>query len=207
MNESDLDKKLKLQSRAFVLVLEKPNSMRNETWVDFLDKVLYVLKMRYWLCLHDSDFNSDGEKERPHVHLVLDYGATCRVERILNLLDEKIGYHSFVLNDEGEWIINPAIGIDVCHNRLGAIRYLMHLDETDEGKSKYPVNRVKTNSPEELRRAVACSAFGVDFKYLWEVCVYCNCNIISIIEELGLEVYQRYRQIVRDICAGLRGQF
>lgn len=74
-----------------------------------------------WICspLHEFDVNPDGEKKKPHYHLLLIFGGVKSFEQVQELTNR----------------LNAPIP-QRCHSAKGAVRYMLHLDNPE--KYQYP---------------------------------------------------------------------
>lgn len=95
--------------------------------------------------LHDQDLNAEGEKKKPHYHVVFDWGsgATTSGTRAIECFDIIGG----VYPDPEK---NRKLFLESCKVKkvISAQRYLCHLDEHDPNKVRYDVNLVKSGHQE-----------------------------------------------------------
>ena len=80
-----------------------------------------------WVCspLHEFDINPDGEKKKPHYHLLLVFGGLKSFEQIKQITDR----------------LNAPIP-QRCHSAKGAVRYMLHLDNPE--KYQYPRSELQS---------------------------------------------------------------
>lgn len=89
--------------------------------------------------LHDKDLNAEGDKKKPHYHVILDFGAghTQSGDGAIEIFDIIGGVYPDPKKDRKKFL-------EACKVKKieSAWRYLCHLDEHDPAKVQYDVSEV-----------------------------------------------------------------
>ena len=131
------EKKNKATYKFWCIVINLPkekselfNSLNLTT--DILKKLIdYYKGCKCYLIMHDKDTNEDGELKTPHIHCVLALENRRSKENILNDISTSL---KIPLN---------CVSADDCKFIQGAVRYLIHYDNSD--KYQYSLEDIKTN--------------------------------------------------------------
>jgi len=125
----DLDKRSKTHFLVFNLPHDADYSISayKTKIIDFFKSYTF----RYYLIVHHDEINEDGEKEREHIHALIELSSVKRGSTLLNDLEK------------GLQVKNETISVAVPLNMTKCLRYLTHLD--DPSKKRYEKTAVFTN--------------------------------------------------------------
>lgn len=157
----------------FELVINKLNAFLN----NYLCNYAYIL--------HDSDYNKEGVKKTPHIHLLMFNTQRKRLSTIINEISDFIGISAL------------AITIDKIVSLEGSIQYLIHKNDIE--KWQYDIKQIKTNiDSKELELLLNSENGALTFDRLFRIIRHSK-NKTEVIEKIGLSYYRMYRAIICDI--------
>lgn len=93
-----------------------------------IDRCKEIAK-HYYIILHDSDSDENGEQKKAHYHILMNFGSPQQIKTVFNKFPE------FTEIKENS--------IELIRNGYGYKRYLCHLDNPE--KHQYSVDLVETN--------------------------------------------------------------
>lgn len=122
------------RTRGWTIVLYPDSAPEN--WRDILDS--YYIE---WVesPLHDSDLNADGEKKKPHWHILLLFSGVKDIAQIVELVAP----------------LNCPIPQKV-HNQKSLVRYMAHLDNPE--KSQYDISDIKAHGGVDIQELLKPSS-------------------------------------------------
>lgn len=127
-----------------------------------------------------------------HYHIVLN--AKDVKKRLATHLNDLVSFFDFD-NANG-------VEIDKYKTLSGALQYLTHQNQKE--KTQHKVEEINHNfDVGEFATYMTCDNDVLSFERVYSVCLSAH-NIIEVIRELGLSVYQRYRATIWDILDYLR---
>jgi hypothetical protein len=173
-----LAQKVWTSSKVRIVVTYNGESQKPASYGD-MKNFLNQLGLQYWAILHDSDVDDNGILKKPHWHIVLSMPRGKRLKTLLN--DIKNG---LTLDD-----INQ-VSIRDCVTLNGAVRYLIHLDDSD--KYQYSSDLVLTNDLSTFNAFTHTYNNGsVDSKSLIQLLVNSN-TLLDVCNSLGFTVFNQY---------------
>lgn len=155
----------------------------SDKFIETIQAYCQVANAQYYSILHDRDINANGEVKRKHYHLILVHKSRIDKSTLIKRIAERLG------------ITPNCISCDAVYTLNGAIRYLMHMDDSD--KASYLPFEVSTNNETIFNLAINNQCDNVDINYLIQLCR--DLPKLKVMEVLGLEVYQRWRNTISDI--------
>lgn len=149
---------------------------------------------RLWTFIgHDKDIDDDGELKFRHIHalIVLKEGQKPRLSTSLNRLATHLGIDSV------------DIDIEKAENIASCIRYCLHKGYPT--KYQYSLEDLKTNLTEdEIAPYLDIEDKSFTASYLINLVQICNCSTITILKQIGLKNYIRYRNVIMDIIREIK---
>lgn len=145
--------------------------------------------------LHDKDTYEDGTLKGKHIHLFLDYGMNANKR------------HSAVVNEMTallkDYVIDrDAISVCLCGSKLidKKLNYLTHSNKEDIEKGKYRYEKTDiVASPKYSDKIFAKELSDNALKVIVEL-LENGADTITIINEIGMEAYNKYRWTISDIA-------
>lgn len=154
-------------------------------YLNALDLWLSENTENYAYAVHDLDTLEDGTPKTPHVHVWAKLNACTRLGTTLNKVADALN------------IDTAPITIEKASSMEGSIQYMVHKNNPD--KYQYHKSVIRCSFPEkELDGILEADAGCLSLTHLVSVCASSR-NLVQVIEALGLGVYQRNRNVVRDI--------
>lgn len=147
---------------------------------DFTDYVDY-----FALICHDRDFNESGEQKHKHIHLVCELYSPRSKKTILKLISDILG------------ISESRISIRVAKSRIYANQYLLH--QNDIEKTQYDYKDVYTNNKNKFTCYLRQEPFSDIITAKNIIAMAQHLSLIEIINEIGLQNYNKYRNTIKDI--------
>lgn len=116
----------KTTSRSYGLII--PKDWGN---VDLILERAKEISKYYYIILHNSDCDENGELKKEHFHILMTFGAPLQLNTVFNKFNdlEKLQTNSF----------------EIIRNIHGSKRYLVHIDNPE--KFQYNADLVSTNDP------------------------------------------------------------
>lgn len=179
------------------IIFGRQNSPLKEDFNVYYEKLYAWCKInaRLWAFIgHDKDTNEDGTPKFRHIHalIVLKEGVKPRLSTSLNRLSEVVGI--------------PTIDIDIekADNINSCIRYCIHRGYPL--KWQYTTEELQTNlTKEELDEFLNTEEKAFTGNYLINLIVICNYSVVTILKQIGLQNYCKYRNVIKDIIQELNG--
>lgn len=142
---------------------------------------------RYYLILHDKDYDSNGDLIRPHLHLVLSGIKRWRVKQLLNVLSDVL-----ICRLEN-------IQISEVQNLTASIQYLIHKNDSD--KFQYSYESIKTNDNDNLVPILneTIKSCTITTQRLMDMILKEGINRLELINTLGIGTYQHYRPLINEL--------
>ena len=169
---------------------------------DYLDKIEATGINAIISPLHNADFNADGTAKKLHRHLVLTFDSVKTAEQVHKWFGELFGvviteeFQEFsdmngniVKGDKiGEKIsVNGVAMPQKCANKIGAVRYLIHMDNPEKAQyDKADIICFGGANIEEMIKASADETFVM------------QATVESIIEEQGFTEYAVVAKYLRE---------
>lgn len=147
------------RTRNWAIVLYPESAPEN--WRDILDE-LHI----EWVesPLHDSDVNADGEKKKPHWHILLMFGGVKSWEQVLEITEQ----------------LNAPIP-QRCHNAKSMVRYMAHLDNPE--KAQYNVTDIKAHGGVDVAEMLRPSS-SERYTFIAEMTEFISDNDITEFKDL-----------------------
>lgn len=157
--------------------------------LDALDRWLEASCKKWAYIVHDLDVieQDDGQvvQKTMHLHLFADMLVCQRLYTTMNKLADALGY------------ANEQISIEKASEPVAVIQYLIH--KNDPSKHQYPKGLIKTNIDEgELDAILSREVAPASLTFFVGVCSTCR-NLVQVIERVGLETYNKWRNVILDI--------
>lgn len=186
------------QSRYCDIVIQLQKAIK-----EGLDKDLknLISDYDYAYILHDKDVNEDGTLKGKHIHLFLDYGMNAN-KRHSAVLNEMVA----LLKDYVSG--NDAISVCLVGSKLieKKLNYLTHSNKEDIEKGKYRYEKTDiVASPKYMDKIYAKEISDNSLKVILEL-LETGADIIAIINQIGLEAYNKYRWTISDIAKCVRSR-
>lgn len=141
--------------------------------------------VNYAYIYHKEDYNLEGIKEEPHLHLVAVLGSSKRLSTVLNQFVSCVG------------LTTLGVMIDKCISIEGSIQYLLH--KNDINKTPHSINEIITNYPhEELKLIINTDIVTLTPQRLYDIVLHSK-NNYDIISALGVGRYCQLRNVIKDI--------
>ena len=134
----------------------------------------YYKGCKCYLIMHDKDIDEKGELKTPHFHFVLALENRRSKENILNDISTLL---KIPLN---------CVSADDCKFIQGAIRYLVHYDNSD--KYQYSVEDIKTNDDKYNR-------YFLDFDEYIQVCD----STSEVVKLFGAEKANKFLRLIKQL--------
>lgn len=150
-----------------------------------LDKFLATSAEKYAYALHDSDINSEGTLKLRHMHIVFEAKKKTRISTLINSLADVFGVSTL------------AVSVDRLSSFEGATQYLIHKNNPD--KFQYSSDIIHTNlEKNELELVMDSNTTPLSVGEVAKICRG-SCDLLEVIDTLGLGTYQHYRAAILDI--------
>jgi hypothetical protein len=195
---SAVEENVALKGKAFrdfsgFVSTQKPDgtSLESGAVIDKITAFSNTLKCRYFIIYHNRDMHEDLTQKIPHVHFVLKRTEGRHLESgILRQMSDFCGFDKAMIT------------ISHCINYIGAIRYLIHEDDLE--KYQYSPNEVLTNDKPTAELAFSGQTI-VTLDLLLDLAAQSKSKIFFM-KRIGLENYQAYRAIIKDILDDYEGK-
>lgn len=177
---------LNSQRREFAIVISDLLRCGNYTLYEF-DSFLNNSGFRYYYIIHDSDISENGEKIRPHIHLVVTGLKRWRVKQLLNDLAE-------VLDTNVE-----NIQIEEVKNITASIQYLIHKNDTN--KYQYDMKKIFTNDKDNLAPILneTIVTLTITTDRLIQLILVEGMEKLELIKTIGIGSYSHYKSAINDL--------
>lgn len=188
---------IETQTRKLWVIFGRKNSPLTE------DFQVYYEKLKAWCDInaelyafigHDKDTDEDGTPKFRHIHalIILKRGCEPRLITSLNRLANAVGISAVDID------ITKADSIESC------IRYNIHKGYPQ--KYQYEPSDMVTNlTQEELEPFINVEEQFITANYLLQLIQLCNYSVVSILKELGLKNYLKFRNVIKDVIQEYRG--
>lgn len=173
------------------IIFGREKSPLKEDFKHYYDKLLAWCKINaklYAFIGHDKDIQEDGTPKFRHIHalIVLKDGDKPRLKTSLNRLSQVTGV------DVADIDITKAESIEGC------LRYNLHRGYPQ--KYQYDVSDMVTNLTEkELEPFLNTETQFITADYILKLIELCNYSVVSILKQIGLKNYLKYRNVIKDV--------
>lgn len=182
---------LNTKTNQFNIIISLKEHNNIELILNKLDSFVNNYLCNYAYILHDNDYNKEGERKTPHIHLLMYNTIRKRLSTIINEISDFLGISPF------------AISIDKIVSLEGSIQYLIHKNDIE--KWQYDVKEIKTNIDKKEFDLLLNSENGaLTFDRLFQIIRHSK-NKTEVIEKIGLSYYRIYRPIISDIWNDYKG--
>lgn len=174
------------QARAWCLVIHSPDKGDEEALRSLLESLIGLWEnqgLQFFAIFHNRDKQDDGTAKAVHCHVVLIAKNRVRLSSVLGL-PVKSSLPDF-------------IGARPCSNAIGAIRYLVHLDNPE--KEAYNPDEIVTNNPLAVQEAVTAVVIR-SARDLVDVVGECCGAYSLVLLRLGSEATKTYHLLIRSLC-------
>lgn len=150
---------------------DTPKDGRTRNWatVVYSDEAIEKLSELKLTCLvspwHDKDFNADGEKKKPHRHVMFLFEGKKSREQIKEICD-----------------IIGGVGCEPVQSQRAYARYLCHLDNPE--KAQYNINDVQTFGGIDYIELI--NSVADEYSTLFDICDYLLDNSTTSMREFLL---------------------
>lgn len=141
---------------------------------------------RYASIIHDKDVLEDGTLKTAHAHIVLQGEEARSSKSWLDLV-------SMALD-----LDRKCISIEACKNVTGALRYLVHKDDTD--KAQYDPSAIITNCSDDVKTALEATAKRPLDSFTADELLACP-TLRDLLDLCGNALYLRLKPIYLDLRA------
>ena len=127
--------------------------------------------------IHDQDIRSNGEKKKPHIHIILSFEGNKSYSQILEIANSVHG------------VIAPLDSLDDCprvQSLRGMVRYLIHKDDPD--KFQYEFDKIKVHGGMDIEQYFQY-AQAVIKKLIGQMLDFCTQNDIFEYSDLLMYAY------------------
>ena len=129
--------------------------------------------------LHDSDINANGEKKKPHHHVMLMFDGPKTKDLVQNI-----------------FISFGGVGCEYINSVRGYARYLCHLDNPD--KVQYDISGVVPLSGADYSEVI--SLVSDKYKAIREMITFCNDNCVIAYSDLLIWAAENREDWFRVLC-------
>lgn len=143
----------------------------------------------YYGILHDKDTDSNGERKRAHLHIVLCSLNRMRVKQLINYLSDTCDTN------------NENIQVMEVLSLVGSIQYLIHLNDCN--KFQYDKSEIITNDERNLDGYLleSIKVNQVTTKVLIDFIFVQQLGRLELINCIGIGSYTHYRNTINDLYA------
>lgn len=180
----DLDKRSKNHFLVFNLPHDADYSI--ETYKTKIINYFKTFVFRYYVIVHHDEINLAGEKEREHIHALIELSSVKRGSTLLNDLEK------------GLQVKNETISVAVPLNISKCARYLIHLDDPD--KKQYSKTDVLTNDLSRYEDYINLwGKMALTTQKVIEICRN-STNLLEVFCKIdSIENNARYLNLIREV--------
>lgn len=188
---NDISVTLDTQTAYLWLILGREKSPLTEDFSVYYERLEAWCKINsklYAFIGHDKDTLEDGSLKFRHIHalIILKDGDKPRLKTSLNRIASVTGL------DVSDIDITKAESIDGC------LRYNLHIGYPQ--KYQYSLNEMVTNLTEaELQPFLNTEVQYITADYILKLIELCNYSVVSILKQIGLKNYLKYRNVIKDV--------
>lgn len=193
MSTTNLD----TQTQYLWIIFGRKNSPLTQDFNVYYEKLTAWCKInaRLWAFIgHDKDTEDDGTIKFRHIHalIVLKEGVKPRLSTSLNRLASVVGIDTI------------DVDIEKAENITSCIRYCLHKGYPE--KYQYSSEELQSNlTKDELEEYLNVEESAFTANYLINLIVICNFSVVTILKQIGLKTYCRYRNVIKDVITELNG--
>lgn len=188
---SKTNNNLETQTPFLWIIFGRENSPLKKEFKVYYEKLTAwcEINAKMWCFIgHDKDTQEDGSLKFRHIHalIILKDGTKPRLSTSLGRLAEVVD------------IPRQDVDIEHAENVASCVRYCLHKGYPD--KYPYPVEELQTNlTADELKPYLEIDNKSFTAHYLIKLVEICGRNRLTIMKQIGLANYCRYRNCINDI--------